>query len=474
MKLKKKAPVLPLLGLFLFFNPAPAHADAGVPMIVLTFPAMLTALIPIILIEAAVFSKLLKINYKSALLPSFSANAVSTLAGFPLSWLLLFGIELLTTGGGTALGISTFLGKIAAVTLQAAWLIPYESELGWMVPMAAAVGLVPAYFISLWIELRIVEKFFKDRNKNELKQAVQKANLITYGFLAALCLTVFAYQSAVRRRWITLTPEDKTIVEATKRIESNPNDYLAYYKRGLAYAKLEGSAKAIPDFDKAIAINPKDALVYIARGNAYRHGFYRYKPLEGRDLSKGMPDNLEKDMNQAVSDYDQALKIDPRSSSAYAHRGNAYWKWKKLDQAAADLNKALEFDPKNADACFDLGDMAAEKKDFDQAVSRYSRILAFDPANFKARAKRGAAYDKKGDFDQAIDDFNKALELKPKDGDLYLLRAGAYYGKKEYKKSWGDVRKAQSLGSDPALIRLEMDYGFKGYEFFEKLKRDSS
>lgn len=460
MRRSKHFHTLLLVGFLLLLNPALAHADVGVPMIFLTFPSMILALIPIVLIEAGIFTRLLRIKYRQTILPSLFGNLASTIIGIPLSWLLMVAVQLIT-GGGRAFGLSTLLGKIISVTWQAAWLIPYESDLWWMIPIAAAVGLIPAYFISVLIEFWVVKKYFKDKDRAETKNAVVKANLVTYGLLAIVCLGIFVFQMATHFRWITLTPEDKIIVETTKSIQLNPQDYSAYYKRGLAFANLEGAKKAIPDFDKAIEINPNDPTLYVARGNAYRDSVW------------GRGKYVEKENNQAIADYNKALEMDANLSSAYANRGKAYWKLEKLDQADTDLNKAIQLDPHNVDVYFDLGDIAVEKKDYDQAISQYSKVIDVSADNFKAFSKRGMAYEKKGVFDLAVSDFSKAIQLKPKDGDLFMLRAGAYYDKKEYEKSWQDVRKGKSLGSDPAMMRLKMDYGFKGYEFFEKLKRDS-
>lgn len=49
--------------LVLLFIPLSAYANAGVPMIFISYPVMLLSLIPIILIESLIFSKKLKINY---------------------------------------------------------------------------------------------------------------------------------------------------------------------------------------------------------------------------------------------------------------------------------------------------------------------------------------------------------------------------------------------------------------------------
>jgi hypothetical protein len=180
--------------LLLLARPAPARADAGIPMIVLTFPPMLMSLVPVILLEAALLSRILKLGFKASLPPAVVANAVSTVIGFPLSWFLMLALELLTTGGGTAWGIASIPGKVVAVTLQAAWLIPYEKELWWMIPAAAAFGLVPAYFISVFIEAAIVRRYFRQETRAKLRAAVVRANLASYALLACLCLGIFLYQ----------------------------------------------------------------------------------------------------------------------------------------------------------------------------------------------------------------------------------------------------------------------------------------
>ncbi len=179
------------------FIPSLVYADAGIPMIFFTFPTMLMALIPIVFIEAGIYRDSLKIEYKQAIKPSFVSNLVSTILGIPLSWALLFGIELGTTSG-RSFGISTFLQKVIAVTLQAAWLVPYEGDLEWMIPIAAMIGLIPAFFLSVFIEYLIVKRFFKEKDKTVIRGAVWRANIITYCILFVLLVIYLIYNVAQR------------------------------------------------------------------------------------------------------------------------------------------------------------------------------------------------------------------------------------------------------------------------------------
>jgi len=172
---------------FLFFLAVPllTHADAGVPMIAFTFPAMIVAFIPIVFIEAIVYSFSLKIKYKNAIFPSFISNLKSTLVGIPVTWAYLLLVQLL--GALLMTLFANVFPKIPALhrafTLlaQIAWFLPFEeNQYNWMVPTAAAIGLIPTYFISIKIEFEAIKKYFKDVDEFRLKQVVKKANTVTY------------------------------------------------------------------------------------------------------------------------------------------------------------------------------------------------------------------------------------------------------------------------------------------------------
>lgn len=139
--------------------PGWARADAGVPMLALVWPASWVLFIPIVAIEAWIARKIVGLTIKRSILAATAANAVSTLVGIPLVWGGLALAEIAISNGGQALGIDSFWRRVYAVTVQAAWLIPYESELHWMVPLAAIVLLVPFFFASVFLERMVFARF---------------------------------------------------------------------------------------------------------------------------------------------------------------------------------------------------------------------------------------------------------------------------------------------------------------------------
>ena len=182
--IKKTYPLF-YIGLTVFLLAYSQHvsANAGVPMIFLAMPALLISIVPIILIEALYISRSLSFSLKKAAKTSVYSNIGSTLVGVPLTWGVLVLVQMIA-GGGSAYGLETTQDKILAVTLQAAWLIPYESEMHWMIPAAGLILIVP-FFLASWLtEYFIAKKLNVDTEPRLISRCMFVANLITYSLMS--------------------------------------------------------------------------------------------------------------------------------------------------------------------------------------------------------------------------------------------------------------------------------------------------
>jgi hypothetical protein len=169
--------------------PATALANAGVPMIALVYPGMGIMLVPVIVIELLVLRRRLEMPIRRLIAMTTVSNAVSTVAGVPLTWLALVALQGVTGGGGPAgPSFETIAGKVLAVTWQAPWMMPYEADMYWMVPVATLVLLVPFFFASWLIEYWVSRLFARETDKKTLNRAVLAANLVSYAFLAGVVL----------------------------------------------------------------------------------------------------------------------------------------------------------------------------------------------------------------------------------------------------------------------------------------------
>jgi hypothetical protein len=160
----------------------PIFANIGIPMIFPQFVLMALAFGPVVLVESVLIRGPMSLSPLSALKGAAVANLWTTLLGVPLAWLVMLVIGIVTTGG-YALGLDSPAKGLAAVTLQAAWLIPYEEHLFWMIPAAATVLLIPSFVISVLIERRVLERRWEAVDRALVRSAVLRANIWSYMLL---------------------------------------------------------------------------------------------------------------------------------------------------------------------------------------------------------------------------------------------------------------------------------------------------
>jgi len=163
-------------------------------MIFLTLPPMVVLLIPVILIEEFAGRKRInKVSQKKRLLGITKANIASTFIGWPVAWILMVLVQMLTGGGGPH-GLNSPMGAILSVTQQAPWLIPYESDLYWMIPVAMGVLLIPFFFVSVYAERYILNKVWKEEDKTDIRSFSWIAHLYSNGFLflVVICYACFS------------------------------------------------------------------------------------------------------------------------------------------------------------------------------------------------------------------------------------------------------------------------------------------
>jgi hypothetical protein len=167
-------------------------ADMGVPMIFVQWPLMLCALVPVIAVEAEVTRRGLTLPYRKAFAGAAKANVLSTLAGVPLAWVTMLAVEF-----ATMLPLSLAAEKwhwsldspvfYVFYVLGIAWTGPVGTS-AWPIPLAAALLLVPTFFVSVWLERPIYRRSYAGIDVAAVDRSVLRANLCSYALLfAAAC-----------------------------------------------------------------------------------------------------------------------------------------------------------------------------------------------------------------------------------------------------------------------------------------------
>jgi tetratricopeptide (TPR) repeat protein len=157
---------------------------------------------------------------------------------------------------------------------------------------------------------------------------------------------------------------NKSLQLLNKAITVSPGNYKAYYNRALLFAQNRQYNNALADFNRAIELK-NYMKAYSGRAAVY---------YELKDFPKAIKDaeyvlgkdpanfkayyilgNCYNDMNildKSLSNYDQAIELNPDEPSFYLKRAVVRGKQGNFENCLKDLNICLEINPRFAEAYY--------------------------------------------------------------------------------------------------------------------------
>jgi tetratricopeptide (TPR) repeat protein len=175
----------------------------------------------------------------------------------------------------------------------------------------------------------------------------------------------------------------------------------ALFHRGCVNHHLRRNEEAIADFTEAIRLGPEDRHfehIYYWRADAYLH---------------------QAQYQQAISDYDDGLRLCPASAELLGARGTARQLTGDYSGAIDDFEHAMQLDPQNSQANNGIavilaGCPLADLRDGPKAVEHATRACeASSWRDWRTLSVLAAAYAEAGDFHRAVRYARKALRLAP-------------------------------------------------------------
>ena len=183
--------------------------------------------------------------------------------------------------------------------------------------------------------------------------------------------------------------------------------------------KSKNYQKAVQHFtsaiDNAIQLDEGFALACKGRGCAY---FAKYNL-----------DNSTSDLENAIADFSEAIKLMPEFAEVYNRRGGAYLAKGIFEPAVTDFRKAIELEPNYAEAYYNLG----------------------------------VGYFFQCKLDEAIQEYSRAILLKS-DNITYYDRGVAWLHLQEWEKARTDLIYAESVGVDSIALFHNFCGSIKNYE----------
>jgi len=214
-----------------------------------------------------------------------------------------------------------------------------------------------------------------------------------------------------------------------------------YERRGDINRAQAHAAEALQDYNKAIEIQPQRADLLVKRADL----LYDYI---GDEASV---QQAEKDYTAVIGRAAELANTPDVLVRAYRGRGDVYIAMKEADKAISDFSEAIKLDPQNIGVIFDRGMAYDDKADGDNALKDYSRVIELDPEQAAAYNNRGSIYADKEDWAKALPDFVKATALSADNAMFISNRGIANWYLKNYEKAVADFTEAIKLAPETAV-----------------------
>lgn len=198
---------------------------------------------------------------------------------------------------------------------------------------------------------------------------------------------------------------DRAIEDYSQAIRRNPKHAEAYNNRGNAYGRKGDTERALADHNEAVKLAPKSPPALKNRGTdlqakgRYDDALKDYdqaiklapKFAEALNARCSVRAILGRQLLAAVKDCDAALGLNPDDAtraSIFDNRALAYTKLGELYTAMTDYNAALEINPRSASALYGRGYVKLKKGDF-SGEADIATAKALQPAIAEDYAKFG-------------------------------------------------------------------------------------
>jgi tetratricopeptide (TPR) repeat protein len=200
-------------------------------------------------------------------------------------------------------------------------------------------------------------------------------------------------------------------------------------------------------------------------------------------LASGRQATLKGDLDRAVHDFGEAIRIDPKYPDSYLERGQTFFKLGETERAIADYSAALAHDPQHGAALRARGMAQLYLGKNDLALADLSKAIELGEHDsqtlmpielFYARRSRGAIYEIKQQYDLEIADCTALIESYAHDpmlvealaanygsagaanilARLYRQRATAFARRSSVERAVADLTQAIPLSSDRGYAAL--------------------
>jgi tetratricopeptide (TPR) repeat protein len=223
-------------------------------------------------------------------------------------------------------------------------------------------------------------------------------------------------------------------------VEGSPHKARPHYELGVAYFTLGRIDEAINEYQIALKLDPDYFSAHNNLGLAYFN--------QGR-------------IDEAINEYQIVLKLDPEYFGALNNLGNAYAVQGRLAEAIKEYQTALKINPDFDEGYYNLGFAYESQGRTDEAIKEYQTALKLNPDYVDAHNNLGNIYAAQGRIAEAIEEYQAALKIHPDNADVHYNLGITYEEQGEIAEAIKEYQIALKIKPDFAQARQSLDFLLK-------------
>ena len=142
-------------------------------------------------------------------------------------------------------------------------------------------------------------------------------------------------------------------------------------------------------------------------------------------FSIGYLHSLQDENDQALSAYDEAIKLNPHFVDVYMSRGIINHRLSNYKESLKDFDTVIHLEPELSEAYINRGTVKRSIGNYQDAIEDYTKAIHLNPNSPNALTHRGIAKSTLNKHQEAILDFDKAIQLDSGYIDAYINRGSA-------------------------------------------------
>ena len=176
------------------------------------------------------------------------------------------------------------------------------------------------------------------------------------------------------------------------------NNSMAHYTFGQALDQQGRLEEAVIQYNKAIKIRPKFAMAHNNLGAALSR--------------KG-------ELKEAIYHFNEAVNIHPDYAKAHNNLATVLLTQGKFEEALSHYREAIRINPEDECTRKNLANFLFNQGRTDEALSHYNKVLLFNPEDWDTHYKLGRILIKQDKVNEALNHFSEAIKLNPDFAEVY-------------------------------------------------------